>query len=83
MDLRKIGEFLLNEIEGEIKKEDYGRFLGYITSSQCEVWAIDFARKMKGQGLDFPDSVYFFCDDPNLIKTLKNIFNAEPIPQVK
>jgi hypothetical protein len=80
---RKIGEFILSAVDDRLKETDYAEFLGHITSSFNNEWAIDFATKMSKKGMGLSDSVYFFCDDRALLKELKEIFNVQKTPQIK
>lgn len=73
---KDVGEFIINQKMDILNNQDYGAILGYISSSFNYEWARDFSEKISSTSSTMPDSVYFFCDDYDLIEDIKKSFTA-------
>lgn len=73
-----VGEFIIDQKNDVLNSKDYGIILGYISSSLNHSWARNFSKKISTINDIMPDSVYFFCDDYDLIEDIKKSFTVPP-----
>ena len=76
---REIGEFLLNKLEINFTSQDNDFVFSYACASTNKDWVMDLARKMKEAGREIPNGVYLFCNDTDLLETIKKIFKSQQV----